>query len=302
MQKLVAKVFQTFQKIKINILPNHYYSNIPDFSLLKREDFWKAEQSMTGIQGTAIEPQIAFVKSCIDGVPDKSVLSNNDIHTKATNEQDEYGYGIIEADFLYAFICAKRPKKVIQIGCGVSTSIILRASKKINHKIKLVCIEPYPSKYLRDLHEKGEIELITEKAQVVTLKDLTSLEAGDLFFVDSTHTVKVGSEVNRIILEVLPRLKKGVFVHFHDISFPYDYQRNLDSTIFFWNESTLLHAFLINNAHYTIKVSQSMLHYKAKSTLEELFPNYKPQKETNGIPNNNPKNSHFPSSTYLEVV
>ena len=51
-----------------------------------------------------------------------------------------------------------------------------------------------------------------------------------MLFVDATHTVKPGSEVNRIILDVLPRLDAGVFVHFHDIYFPYDYQRGLLSS------------------------------------------------------------------------
>ena len=90
--------------------------------------------------------------------------------------------------------------------------------------------------------------------------------------------MKPGSEVNRIILDVLPRLKSGVFVHFHDIYFPYDYSPTLLSfDLFFWVESTLLHAFLIGNGHCRIVLSTSMLHYAAPERIAALFPRYAPQ-------------------------
>src|SRR5690606_27679202 len=107
-----------------------------------------------------------------------------------------------------------KPQKVIQIGCGISTAVMLRAAREINHSINIVCIEPYPSRFLKDTHANGTISLIEKKAQEVPMDVLTALSENDLFFVDSTHTVKTGSEVNRIILEVLPRFKKGVMYIF----------------------------------------------------------------------------------------
>ena len=70
------------------------------------------------------------------------------------------------------------------------------------------------------------------------------LASGDLLFVDSSHVVKAGSDVNYVVLEVLPRLRPGVIVQVHDVYLPYDYQRNLYQTVFHWNESTLYQAFL----------------------------------------------------------
>src|SRR5215211_7782825 len=69
----------------------------------------------------------------------------------------------------------------------------------------------------------ADATVIQAEAQKVPLMQLAALEPGDLLFVDSTHTVRPNSEVNLIVLEVLPRLPPGVFVHFHDIYFPYDY-------------------------------------------------------------------------------
>lgn len=53
------------------------------------------------------------------------------------------------------------------------------------------------------------------------------LAAGDLFFLDSTHTLGPAGQVSRIILELLPLLPAGAWVHFYDILFLYDYPRRL---------------------------------------------------------------------------
>ena len=92
------------------------------------------------------------------------------------------------------------------------------------------------------------------------------------------------------------RLKSGVFVHFHDIYFPYDYSRTLLSfDLFFWGESTLLHAFLIGNSHCRIVLSTSMLHYAAPERIAALFPRYAPQHNADGLQKDG--GEHFPSAT-----
>jgi hypothetical protein len=151
--------------------------------------------------------------------------------------------------------------------------------------------------------QEGKIKLIQEKAQKVPVKDLVQLGENDLFFVDSTHTVKVGSEVNYLILEVLQQLPKNCYVHFHDIYFPYDYQRNTLSTELFFNkESSLLHAFLIGNQKYEIAASLSMLHYANNQVLQSLFPNYIPQTNDEGLRHGSLQGEDFPSATYLKTL
>jgi hypothetical protein len=141
---------------------------------------------------------------------------------------------------------------------------------------------------------------VPRKAQKVPLEVLTELDDGDFLFIDSSHTVKPGSEVNRLILEVLPRLKRGAWVHFHDIFFPYDYQRGLLSDeLFFCNESVLLQAYLTNNPRYTIRASLSMLHYAAPGELIKYLPNYHPAENEHGLKRSE---DHFPASTYLQVI
>ena len=150
------------------------------------------------------------------------------------------GFGSVEADFLYAFVASKRPKQIFQIGCGVSTAVCLAAAADASYTPQVSCVEPYPTPYLVDEANRGTITLIREMAQTLSLSMVEELGADVLFFVDSTHTLGPAGEVSRIVLEMLPRLKTGAYVHFHDITFPYDYSRHvLDGALFFQHESAL---------------------------------------------------------------
>src|SRR5215472_187954 len=104
-------------------------------------------------------------------------------------------------------------------------------------------------------------------AQSVDLATIDELGPDSLFFVDSTHSLGPGGEVSRIILEMLPRLKPGASVHFHDITFPYDYARDVLETLFFGHESVLLHAFLAFNSRFRVLAALSLLHYAAPERL-----------------------------------
>ena len=118
--------------------------------------------------------------------------------------------------------------------------------------------------------------LIARKAQDLNVAELVALGADDLLFVDSSHTTCPNSDVNRIILDALPRLPAGVFVHFHDIAFPYDFGPNIlgPNDLFFGAESLLLHAYLIHNSRCRIALSMSMLHHGARGALKDLLVNY----------------------------
>ena len=127
----------------------------------------------------------------------------------------------------------------------------------------------------------------------------------DLLFVDSTHTVKPGSEVNRLIFEVLPRLAVGCYVHFHDIYWPHVHAPGvLTHDLFFWNEPALLYAFLINNSHFTARVCMSMLHHYDPQGLRRVFPGYRPARDVEGLVMDDAVvrgATHFPSAAYFEV-
>ena len=288
------------QRLGVDVLPRHFYSAVPDVHELERTAHWRAPRSMAGVSGADAEHQLAFVASCCTPeIVDR--LSRDDVLAHAVAENGEMGYGPAEADFLYAVIRARRPARVVQVGAGVSTAVILLAAREGGFPIDLVCVDPYPTDYLRRAQSEGRLQLVAEKAQEVELARLTDVGDNGMLFVDSTHTVKVGGEVNRIVLEVMPRLARGTLVHFHDIYFPYDYPRDVLRSTLFWTESTLLHAFLACNGRYAVRASLSMLHYAAPDRLKGYLPNYTPAPNRDGldVPG---ATGHFPSATYLEVT
>ena len=276
LKHILRRIFESCQKVGVNVLPRHFYSEIPNLQELKHNDYWKKPYSMVGIQGIEVAAQVQFLKECCSAKLIERMKRDN-IHAYGCRVNREAGYGPTEADFLYCFIYKKKPARISQIGSGVSTAIILLASEDAGYFPEITCIDPYPTEFLIKLHQEKKINLIQKKAQLLDVEILSNLNPNDFLFIDSTHTVKTGSEVNKIILEVLPRLSKNSWVHFHDIRFPYDYSRQILTTeLFFSNETVLLQSFLIGNRKYSLKLSLSMLHYAVPQELKRSLPNYSP--------------------------
>jgi hypothetical protein len=104
------------------------------------------------------------------------------------------------------------------------------------------------------------ITLIEKKVQDLNLEIFEKLNCGDFLFVDSSHVVKTGSDVNYILFEILPRLKSGVLIHFHDIFYPFEYPKDWVFNGWNWNEDYFLRAFLMYNTEFEIKLFSHYLH------------------------------------------
>jgi cephalosporin hydroxylase len=299
LKRSAVRIFHLGQKCGVDITPRHFYSSTPDLKSLRSSNSWKERRSMAGVAGTGIEAQVEFLCACCPDAA-RAQASIADLVAYGTHENGVVGYGPVESAVLYCFISTLKPKRVIQVGAGYSTAIILRAAKESGYAVDLTCVDPFPTDYLRRLSRAASIKLLAEPAQDVAIDILTDLQAGDLFFLDSTHTVKVGSEVNRIVLEVFPRLPKGCFVQVHDIYFPYDYHRGVFTDTYFPGQSTLVHAYLTDNRRCGIKVALGMLHYARPDELRRLFPEYSPGGNDAGL--RAPPKGHFPSALYLQMT
>jgi hypothetical protein len=255
---------------------------------------------MAGVLGVCLEEQSAWAEGIVTPQSRQRFTESN-IYHQACSDNGEQGFGQIEAEFLHCFVKRYKPKTILQIGCGVSTAVCLRASSEIPpYQPRVICVEPYPTPFLKRSSSQGFIELVEKKIQEVDFSVVTQLKEGDLLFVDSSHTLGPAGEVTRIVLELLPRLSKDVFVHFHDIYFPFDYQSGLlDEELFFVHESALLMAFLTLNPNYRIMASLRMLHHKKQECLAKLFPHYTPAKFVDGI---RVTNGHSPSSIFIRRV
>lgn len=297
-KRLLRDLFELSQQMGFDILPRHFYSEIPNVRELRKTAEWRKPLSMSAVVGS-IDSQILFVDQSTAPFREKLKELNLLASAVAMNETDE-GFGAIEADFLYCFIRKYQPRSIVQVGCGVSTAVCLMASRHQGYKPHIVCIEPYPTMFLKKAADSGDIQLIQKKLQDVYGRCAGWVSKDDLFFIDSSHTLGPAGEVSRIILDILPNLCSGAFVHFHDIWLPYDYDPGiLDGTLFFWHETALLCAFLCMNQRFRIEASLSMLHHQAREELQKCLPTYCPAQFVDGI--NCGKGGHYPSSIYLRT-
>ncbi|MEM9019352.1 MAG: class I SAM-dependent methyltransferase [Planctomycetota bacterium] len=291
-------VFRVGQRLGVNITPNHFYSDIPDMRQLESSTTWRKRQPLHGVLGTGMDQQADRFADCCGPYPEQ--MSTKEVCERAWRENGEPGYGIIESLALYGFVRRHKPKRIVQIGCGVSTAVCLHAAEdEPDYEPQIECLEPYPTQFLRNKAKEGKITLQAQPAQDTPAEQIADLEPGDLLFIDSTHTIKIGSEVVHVILDVIPRLKPGVFVHFHDITLPYDYNaKTLSDSVFFWRETTMLAALLTDNPKIGIYFSMTMLNHDRPERVQEVIPFYSAAPTKDGLRTGD---GNFPSSIFLQT-
>ncbi len=137
--------------------------------------------------------------------------------------------GPVDAEILYCMVREHKPKRMIEFGSGFSTQISARALVQNQQETGVACdftaVEPYPNPMVRKGFP-GLTRLSETSCQEFPLEHIEALEENDVLFIDSSHVLKIGSDVQHLFLEVLPRLKKGVVVQVHDIFLPFEYSSN----------------------------------------------------------------------------
>ena len=305
LKRLMFRLYKLGNRFGVHIMPAHYYVAAADITELERtRDLWQRKSDLPGLT-IDLDDQLSALRTVCLAFRDE--YAGNTAYHEAVAASYGPGYGYVEAQALHGVIRHYRPSQIIEVGSGVSTHC-MHAALELNRRdggaeTTLTCVEPYPSKRL--LQTPG-IVLLRKPVQAVAVDVFRELDAGDFLFIDSSHTVKPGSDVNFLLLEVLPVLKPGVIIHIHDINFPYDYQRNVLKTFMQWSETSLLRAYLAHNDRMAILFCLSHLHYERRQQLQEVFPDYDPAPDDNGLnietvrPFEQPR-SHFPSSIYLET-
>lgn len=296
----VHRCFLMFDRIGLHVLPKHYYSPIPDFRWLKtHKPFWATRARLAGIRWD-LELQLKWLKEI--SVPYYDEVRGLASYSRLVESDVGLGYGPIESQVLHCFMRKAAPSRVIEIGSGVSTSCITRAAELNRSDNKPVtscaCIDPHPRESLRF---NRSICLIQKPLQEIPLSVFDELGRGDLLFVDSTHSVKTGSDVVKIYLEIIPRLAPGVYVQIHDIYLPYLYPRHALLKFFSWQETALLTALLVNNEHLNVLCCLSALHYDRTNELRMVLADYQPQTNDEGLQTSRVPSGHFPSSMWLQT-
>jgi predicted O-methyltransferase YrrM len=176
--------------------------------------------------------------------------------------EGNFMFGPNDASILRSVLLDRRPRRVIEVGSGFSTAVMLDVAETDLPDLQITCVEPYADR-LRSLMRPGDAErvtLIEKPVQDIEPDDLVrDLEPGDIFFIDSTHVAKAGSDVLHLFLHTLPLIPSGIMVHVHDIFWPFEYPGEWIDERRDWNESYFLHAFLMNNSDWTVQLFGSWL-------------------------------------------
>jgi Methyltransferase domain len=309
LKRLYLAIYKLGIRLGVHILPAHYYAPVPNIIELERTvDLWAKPSAMSGVH-IDLDEQIDNLRRVC--APFQEEFSGNPYYGHAVNQKFRSGrsrfFGYIEAEVLHAVIRHYKPTRLIEIGGGVPSYCTSQAISMNRRETGLnghiTCIEPDPIDMIKHLDEKLEnFELIARPVQDVPLKYFTQLQANDVVFIDSNHVVRSGSEVNYIVLEILPILPKGVLVQFHDIYLPYDYDRDVLRNFTHPNETALVAAFLACNTRYKILFALSMLHYERRQEMQSVLPEYQPESDWRGMRvGEYDQKKHFPSSLWLRV-
>ena len=185
-------------------------------------------------------------------------------------------YSYSDGICLYSMMRHLRPKRIIEVGAGYSSCAMLDTNELFfDNSISLTIIEPHPQAFL-SLLKRGDakrIELLTSQLQDVGLNEFSRLSANDILFVDSSHVSKVGSDVNYLIFEILPLLQRGVYVHFHDIFYPFEYPKHWICDLgIAWTEAYLLRSFLQYNTSFRIAFFNTYLEDLFEKEVREAMP------------------------------
>lgn len=257
--------------VGFDLVRRGFYSPLPDTGAIP-DPVWTARSPLEGIHFDSAE-QLRFVEEHLaPHIPEfdprfdtGTSFGSYDIRNLAYDE--------VDSELLYAFVRWLRPKRVVELGSGFSSAVLAHAceaSRRDGSECRYEIYDPYPRPWIPDL--PGLAANHEVPAQEVPVEVFDALEANDILFVDTTHTVKIGSEVNRIVLDVLPRLAPGVVVQFHDIFTPWEYHRHWIEGDWKWNEQYLLQAFLTMNPGYEILVSCQALVREHWDELDRLIP------------------------------
>lgn len=255
---------------------DHYYSPIANSRALSREParsrVWpNSAPEMPGIDWRS-NRQVALVEDLARlsdfTIPDGPTGDSRDYH--AANEM----FSRLDAWMLQAMLRHFRPRRVIEVGCGWSSLVTSRVNREyFDSSIHFTCIEPYPPDFL-GAGVDGISELIALPVEEVPVETFLTLAAGDILFIDTSHTVKTGGDVVFLLQEVLPRLANGVVVHIHDIFLPWDYPQEWVMAGRAWNEQYAVRAFLTFNSVFEILMGVAWMSNFQSDILATALPNY----------------------------
>jgi predicted O-methyltransferase YrrM len=259
----------------LRVRNGHYYSPVPSIKELRLDAQRVFDRSLRSLPGVElnVEEQLTLLTQF-------SAFYKEQPFSEKPREGiryffDNYWYGRADALFLYSVIRLFRPLRIIEIGSGFSSAVMLDTNERfMDRSIHFTFIEPDSTRLRKLLKEEDykSVAIVERPIQHVDPGMVDKLAANDVLFIDSSHVSKAGSDVNYILFELLPRLAPGVLVHFHDVLYPFEYPREWFELGISWNEPYILRAFLQYNARFPIRFWNDFMMKFHAGTIQKLMP------------------------------
>jgi predicted O-methyltransferase YrrM len=252
----------------------HYHSPVPSLEDLRRDHESRPSQpaDLPDVR-LEVESQRALLEEYARFYTELSFPERPDPTWRF--HYDQVWFTWADAIFLHCFLRRNLPRRIVEVGSGYSSAVMLDTlDRHATQPTELTFIEPHPERLLGILREgdRERVRIVEASVQDAPIETLTDLGPGDLLFIDSSHVLKAGSDVKLLLFEVLPRLPPGVFVHFHDIFFPFEYPPEWLADGWYWNEAYVLRAFLAHNEAWSIHFFNTLVALAFPDFLRERMP------------------------------
>ncbi|MCW2523986.1 MAG: hypothetical protein JWO63_2321 [Frankiales bacterium] len=256
--------------------PGHFYSPVADLTEIsqRQEQIFAVPDSLPGIDLNAAGQLDRLTEFAAFAAEQPFADGPTEgLRYQFVNNFFSYGDGMA----YYCMLRSIRPRRIIEVGSGWSSALALDVDELFfDASTEMTFIEPYPDRLAELIRpeDRGRVRILEEPLHAVDPSLFSELAAGDLLFIDSTHVSKIGSDVNQLILDVLPSLPAGVHIHVHDVFYPFEYPRDWVYDGRSWSEDYLLRAYLSQNERVRITWFNSYLnqfHHGAVSAAMPLW-------------------------------
>ena len=278
--KLVRRVGVYRMKIsrailrKVGVFPirDHYYEPLFDPRHLRRP--LHEERRLPGIDFNV--PGQLELLGRFDYAAELAAIPRSDAGGGFCYDNPNFGAG--DAEFLYSAIRHFKPARILEIGSGYSTLMMLLAieanrAADLGYRCSVVCVEPYEMPWLE---RAPGIEILRQPVELLDEGRVTALRANDILFIDSSHVLRPQGDLVREYLELLPLLAPGVLVQVHDIFTPYDYPaRWVADEVRLYNEQYLVEALLSGGARFGVIGALNLLAHRHREALAAKFPMFR---------------------------
>lgn len=271
---------RVMQRVGVMPVTDHYYD--PLFNFKENRNYIVKPRNLPGIDFN-FEEQLLLIKNFYYSDELLQIPLNKPENNLIRYYYNNSAFGSGDAEFLYSIIRYIKPRKIIEIGSGFSTILMLKAIQKNtekdpNYLCEITAIEPFENRWLSEL----DIKLVRAKVETIKPSFFDCLDENDILFIDSSHMIKREGDILFEYLEIFSSLNSGVLIHVHDIFTPYDYPLKwIKEGSRFWNEQYLLEAILSHSNRFQIIGSLNYLSKKFPEEFNTMAPVFKKQQYRN---------------------